>query len=182
MIHMRKVLLLNASFEPLGIVTVARAVRLVWKGSAEAVEPDGDRVLRSPRFAFPCPSVIRLVSFVDVRKRRRSAGNLRTKIFMRDRYRCQYCGHRGPLADLSLDHILPRSRGGKTTPENLCVACRVCNSRKGDRTPAEARMPLMTEPSALMYDLDLAAIRHAAEARPEWHKYLYRDPAREGVA
>lgn len=182
MIHTRKVLLLNASFEPLGIVTVARAVRLVWKGSAETVEPDGGRLLRSPRFSFPCPSVIRLVSFVDVRARRRASGNLRTKIFMRDRYRCQYCGHRGTLADLSLDHILPRSRGGKTTPENLCVACRVCNSRKGDRTPAEARMPLLTEPSALMYDLDLAAIRHASEARPEWRKYIYRDATREGVA
>ena len=169
----RKVLLLNASFEPLGIVTVPRAVRLVWKGTAESVEPDGDRVLRSQRFVFPCPAVIRLVAYVDVRKRRYGSGGMRTKVFMRDRYRCQYCGVRGSAFELSLDHILPRSRGGRTTPENLCVACKSCNSRKGDRTPAEARMPLMTEPSALMYDLDLAAIRHAAIERPEWRKYVY---------
>jgi 5-methylcytosine-specific restriction endonuclease McrA len=172
MILTRKVLLLNASYEPLGIVTVPRAVRLVWKGSAETVELDGSRMLRSQRFAYPCPSVIRLITYVNVRKRRNGAGNLRTKILMRDRYRCQYCGCKGTALDLSLDHILPRSRGGRTTPENLCAACKACNSRKGDRTPAEARMPLRTEPSALMYDLDTAVLRHAADLRPEWRKYI----------
>jgi 5-methylcytosine-specific restriction endonuclease McrA len=179
----RKVLLLNASYEPLGIVTVPRAVRLVWKETADTIELDGDRVLRSQHFVFPCPSVIRLRSYIDVRKRRygSGSGNMRAKIFMRDRYRCQYCGHKGTAFDLSIDHILPRSRGGRTTPENLCVACRPCNSRKGDRTPAEARMPLMTEPSALMYDLDLAAIRHAATEREEWQKYVYWADRRENA-
>jgi 5-methylcytosine-specific restriction endonuclease McrA len=172
MLLTRKVLLLNASYEPLGTVTVPRAVRLVWRGTAETVELDGDRVLRSQRREFACPSVVRLVTYVDVRKRRRAAGSLRTKVLMRDRFRCQYCGRKGTAFDLSLDHILPRSRGGRTEPENLCAACTACNSRKGDRTPAEARMPLRTEPSALMYDLDLAALRHAAEARPEWLKFL----------
>ncbi len=182
MIHTRKVLLLNASFEPLGIVNIPRAVRLVWKGTAETVELDGNRVLRSQHFAFPCPSVIRLVTYVNVRKHRSSAGNLRTKIFIRDHYRCQYCGLRGSPTELSIDHILPRSRGGRTSPDNLCVACKPCNSRKGDRLPAEARMPLLTEPSALMYDLDLTAIRHAAESRPEWLKYVASRNTREGVA
>ncbi|HQR36963.1 MAG TPA: HNH endonuclease [Blastocatellia bacterium] len=182
MIHTRKVLLLNASYEPLGIVNVARAVRLVWKSTAETVELDGERVLRSQHFVFPCPSVIRLVTYVDVRRRRSSPGNLRTKILMRDRYRCQYCAVKLPASDLSIDHILPRSRGGKTSPDNLCVACKPCNSRKGDRTPAEARMPLLTEPSALMYDLDTAAIRHAADERPEWRKYVWRYEPSEGVA
>lgn len=172
MIHTRKVLLLNASYEPLGIVTMPRAVRLVWRGTAEMVEPDADRVLRSQRFSFQCPSVIRLVTYVNVRKRRATAGGLRTKILMRDRFRCQYCGVKGNAIDLSIDHIMPRSRGGRTTPENLCAACKACNSRKGDRTPAEARMPLLTEPSALMYDLDLAAFHHAAATRPEWRKYI----------
>jgi 5-methylcytosine-specific restriction endonuclease McrA len=167
----RKVLLLNASYEPLGIVTVPRAVRLAWRGTAETVELDGDRVLRSQHNVFPCPSVIRLVAYIDVRKRRQ-AGALRTKVLMRDRFRCQYCGRKGTVFDLSLDHILPRSRGGKSVPENLCAACNSCNSRKGDRTPAEARMPLLAEPSALLYDLDLAALRHAASARPEWAPYV----------
>jgi 5-methylcytosine-specific restriction endonuclease McrA len=171
MVLSRKVLLLNASYEPLGIVTVPRAVRLVWKGSAEVVELDGNRVLRSERFTFACPGVIRLVTYVNVRKRR-GAGNLRMKIFMRDCFRCQYCGVRGTAVELTLDHILPRSRGGRSTPENLCASCRPCNGRKGDRTPAEARMPLLTEPSALMYDLNGAALRHASESRSEWRKYL----------
>jgi 5-methylcytosine-specific restriction endonuclease McrA len=136
-------------------------------------------VLRSQRASYPCPSVIRLVTYVDLRKRR-GAGNIRTKILMRDGYRCQYCSARGTAAELTIDHILPRSRGGRTTPENLAASCRACNNRKGDRTPAEARMPLRANPAALMYDLDHAAIRHAAEARPEWRKYV--DPATEGVA
>jgi 5-methylcytosine-specific restriction endonuclease McrA len=182
MLLTRKVLLLNASFEPLGIVTTPRAVRLVWRGTAEIVELDGDRVLRSPRFSFPCPSVVRLVTYVDVRKRRAAAGSLRTRILMRDRYRCQYCGVKAAATELTLDHILPRSRGGRTTPENLCAACKPCNSRKGGRTPAEARMPLLTEPSALMYDLDGLAIRHAAESRPEWRKYVVTRPRRAEVA
>ncbi len=168
----RKVLLLNASYEPLGTLTVPRAVRLVWRGTAETVELDGDRVLRSQRHEFPCPSVVRLVTYIDVRKRRRAAGNLRTKVLMRDHFRCQYCGVKGTAFDLSIDHILPRSRGGQTSPENLCAACTACNSRKGDRTPLEARMPLLGEPSALMYDLDLAALRHAATSRPEWAPYI----------
>jgi 5-methylcytosine-specific restriction endonuclease McrA len=172
MILSRKVLLLNASFEPLGVVTIPRALRLVWKGSAEMVELDGDRVLRSPRFEFPCPGVIRLITYVNVRKRWYAAGNLRVKILMRDRYRCQYCGTKGTAADLTMDHILPRCHGGRTTPENLCAACKPCNLRKADRTPAEARMPLLSEPSALMYDLDVMALRHAAESRPEWLKYV----------
>ena len=129
-------------------------------------------MLRSQRHEFPCPAVVRLVTYVDVRARRRASGGLRTKILMRDRYRCQYCGRTGTAFDLSIDHILPRSRGGRTTPENLCAACRPCNNRKGDRTPAEARMPMLTEPSALLYDLDLAALRHAAIARPEWAPYI----------
>src|SRR6186997_268632 len=101
----RKVLLLNASYEALGIVTIPRAVRLVWKDSAEVVELDGDRVLRSQRFTFPCPCVIRLVAYVNVR-RYRGGGNMRTRIFLRDRYMCQYCGIKGATTDLTLDHIL----------------------------------------------------------------------------
>lgn len=174
MITHRKVLLLNASYEPLGVVTVPRAVRLVWRGSAETVELDGDRVLRSPRASFPCPSVVRLAVYVNVRQRR-SGANIRTRILMRDRYRCQYCGVHGTATDLTLDHILPRSRGGRSTPDNLAASCQRCNNRKGDRTPVEARMPLVNDPAALMYDLDHAALRHAAESRPEWLRYI--DPA-----
>ncbi|MBX7223191.1 MAG: HNH endonuclease [Blastocatellia bacterium] len=179
----RKVLLLNASYEPLGTVTIPRAVRLVWTHTAEMIELDGDRVLRSIHHSFPCPSVIRLRQYIDVRKRRYAAGGLRFKIFLRDRNRCQYCGLRGTASEFTLDHILPKSRGGQSTPENLCTACIPCNQRKGDRTPDEARMPLLSNPSALWHDLDKMVLRNVAEARPEWRPYLFLgDEAKEEVA
>jgi 5-methylcytosine-specific restriction endonuclease McrA len=176
----RKVLLLNASYEPLGLIGVARAIRLVWKEAAMVVELDGDRVLRSPRFSFPAPSVVRLVEYIDVRGRRRGVTR-RNAILARDGYRCQYCGVRGSAFDLTLDHILPRSRGGRSEPENLCAACMACNQRKGDRTPDEARMPLRSNPIALRYGIERLAMRHAAESRPEWRPYLFLDGSAVGV-
>jgi 5-methylcytosine-specific restriction endonuclease McrA len=173
MVITRKVLLLNASYEALGVVPMARAVRLVWRESAEVVELDGDRVLRSQRFVFPAPSVIRLIEYIDVRGRQGRSSTKRSRILARDRYRCQYCGVRGTLFDLTIDHILPRSRGGRTVPENLCAACLACNQRKGDRTPEEARMPLLANPSALTYGMERAVLQYAARTRPEWGKYLF---------
>lgn len=169
----RRVLLLNASFEALGIVDVPRAVRLVWKGTAEVVERDPVRVLRSQHFTFEVPNVIRLVEYVNVRYRRSASGKQRLRIMMRDKMRCQYCGVRASQFDLTLDHILPRSRGGRSEPENLCAACKACNQRKGNRTPDEARMPLLTNPSALRYGLDKAVLYHYALSRPEWRPYLF---------
>lgn len=178
----RRVLLLNASYEPLGIVGIPRAVRLVWKETAQVVELDGDRVLRSPRFVFPAPSVIRLVEYIDVRGRQNRSPNMRASVFARDRYRCQYCGVKGSAFELTLDHILPRSQGGRTVPENLCAACKQCNQRKGDRSPDQARMPLLSNPSALRYGLERAAMYDAAHSRPEWRKYLFLEDAGAGAA
>ncbi|HZS46101.1 MAG TPA: HNH endonuclease [Blastocatellia bacterium] len=182
MVLTRKVLLLNASYEPLGTVDVARAVRLVWKGTAETVELDGKRVLRSQHYEFPVPSVVRLIEYIDVRTRQSRSASKRARILMRDRHRCQYCGHRFSAFELTLDHILPRSRGGRTEPENLCAACRPCNQRKGDRTPDEARMPLLSTPAALHYGLERAALYHSAEFRPEWRKYLFLSETDADVA
>ncbi|MDT4895671.1 MAG: hypothetical protein QOH25_748 [Acidobacteriota bacterium] len=173
MVLSRRVLLLNASYEALGTVDVPRAVRLIWKRTAQVVEKDGTRVLRSQHFTFEVPSVIRLIEYVDVRRRRNQSGKQRLRILMRDKMRCQYCGVRGTQFDLTLDHILPRSRGGRCDVENLCAACKTCNQRKGDRTPDEARMPLLATPSALRYGLDKAMLRHYAESRPEWRPYLF---------
>src|SRR5690348_15197419 len=89
---MRRVLLLNASYEALGIISMPRAVRLVWKRSAEVVELDGGAMLRSPTFSLPAPSVIRLKDYIDVRARQRRSASKRQAILMRDKFRCQYCG------------------------------------------------------------------------------------------
>jgi 5-methylcytosine-specific restriction endonuclease McrA len=168
-----RVLLLNFSYEPLGTVGVARAMCLVFRGAVSVEEFDGERVLRSPRAEFRVPSVVRLRRYVNVRRRRQAAGMKRLRIFVRDRFRCQYCGQRKEASELTLDHIVPRSRRGESTPENLVAACVACNTRKGGRTPHEARMPLLTPQRALTAGLDHVMLCHYAEARPAWLKYLF---------
>jgi len=176
----RKVLLLNASYEPLGTISVVRAVRLIWKRSAEMVEADGERVLRSQRFVFPQPSVVRLVEYIDVRGRQRKASSTRARILARDHFCCQYCGKRGGMFDLTIDHILPASRGGSSSADNLVASCFNCNQRKGDRTPEEARMPLLKNPAALTYGIDRSILCHESRSRPEWKKYLFLESDRAG--
>lgn len=168
-----KVLVLNASYQPEGVIDMVRAFLLVWKGAAQAVEIDATRQLRTQHCAFDVPSVIRLVHYVDIRKRRRESGKQRFRIFVRDGFRCQYCCKRFTPTALTLDHITPRSQNGSDDPENLAASCIPCNQRKGNRTPDEARMPLLATPSALRYGLDKAMLRHYAETRPEWKPYLF---------
>jgi 5-methylcytosine-specific restriction endonuclease McrA len=172
MVLHRKILLLNASYEPLSLVTAPKALTLVWRRVAEVLELDRGQFVRTTRFEFELPSVIRLTQYIDIRQRQNRVTN-RHRIFARDHYRCQYCGRRGTAFDLTLDHILPKSRGGRTVADNLVTSCKACNNRKGDRTPEEARMPLLTNPAALFYGLERAALRQAAETRPEWRKYLF---------
>ncbi|MBL8172416.1 MAG: HNH endonuclease [Acidobacteria bacterium] len=172
MVLSRKVLLLNASYEPLSLVTAPKALTLVWRRVAEVLELDRGRFVHTTRFAFELPSVIRLTQYIDIRQRQNRVTN-RHRILARDHYRCQYCGKRGTAFDLTLDHILPRSRGGKTMAENLVTACQACNNRKGDRTPEEARMPLLMNPAALYYGLERTALQQASLSRPEWRKYLF---------
>jgi 5-methylcytosine-specific restriction endonuclease McrA len=170
-----RVLLLNQTYEPLGTVSVARAVIMVFKNTVSVEELDGDRVLRSARAEFPVPSVIRRRIYINIRRRREASSMKRLRIYMRDKYRCQYCGEKKPAGELTLDHILPRSRGGDNSPVNVVTACVACNNRKGDRTPAEARMPLLTSQSALRVKLERVVLCHYAEARVEWRKYLFMD-------
>lgn len=176
---MRRVLLLNASFEALGTVGVNRAVRLVYIGAAEMIEQDGDRVLRSQYQTIPRPSVIRLTHYIDVRGRQRRSSSKRNRILARDHFKCQYCAKKGGPFDLTVDHLLPRSRGGQTSPENLVACCFPCNQRKGDRTPEESRMTLLKNPAALTYGIDRNILCHEAENRPDWAKYLFLQDSNE---
>jgi 5-methylcytosine-specific restriction endonuclease McrA len=148
---------------------------MVLKQSVTVEEWDGERVLRSAREAFQVPSVVRRREYINVRRRREASGMRRLRIYIRDRHRCQYCGERKGAQDLTLDHIFPRSRGGDNSPVNVVTACVGCNQRKGDRTPEEARMPLLTTQSALRVRLERVVLCHYAETRPEWRPYLYMD-------
>ena len=170
-----RVLLLNQTYEPLGTVSVARAIIMTFKDTVTVEELDGDRVLRSAREEFPVPSVVRRRTYINVRRRREASGMKRLRIYMRDKFRCQYCGDKKGVAELTLDHIMPRSRGGDNSPVNIVTACIACNNRKSDRTPQEARMPLLTSQSALRVKLERVVLCHYAEARAEWRKYLFMD-------
>lgn len=142
-------LALNASYEPLTIVPAKRAVRLVLERKAEILEADGSHRFRSERKEIPSPLVIRLVRFVHVPRRfRRQVTN--TFLFARDAYSCQYCGrHRSELRGrqyLTRDHILPVSRGGENSWDNVVTSCSPCNNRKGGHLPDEVGMRLLSEP------------------------------------
>ena len=150
----RGCLTLNASYEPLVVLPVQRAVRLVLDGRAELVEAHGTRVIRSAGREMPLPAVIRLVRFVYVPRRMRR-GVTNTILFARDGYTCAYCGrHRDALRSrefLTRDHVLPQSRFARraeaNTWENCVTACGTCNHRKADRTPQEAGMVLRIVPA-----------------------------------
>ncbi len=136
-------LALNASFEPLTMVPLHRALRLVIDGKAEIVEADDAAPIRSARLAVPKPAIIRLVRFVHVPRRfRRQVTN--TFLFARDDYRCQYCDRvqsaLRPRECLTRDHVIPISRGGGNEWSNVVTACSACNTRKGNHLPEECGM------------------------------------------
>lgn len=135
------VLVLNQDYEPLNVSRVRRAVVLMLRGKAEALE-NGSRLIHTPRYSLPVPSVIRLVYFV---KRPRPEKKLtRLEVFRRDQYRCQYCGRES--TELTVDHVIPRHKGGRHVWENVVSACIPCNSRKAGRTPKEAGLKLIRQP------------------------------------
>ncbi len=160
-------LILNASYEPLHVCSVRRAVALLMHELADRVEDSG-QYLRTPSSLFPVPSVIRLRRFVRRAHRARVAFN-RRNVFRRDNSTCQYCGV--SAADLTLDHVLPRSRKGPTSWENVVACCRACNARKRDRTPEEAGMVLLRKPVAPRF-MFTTAYGLLPNLDPIWQKYL----------
>jgi 5-methylcytosine-specific restriction endonuclease McrA len=139
---MQHVLVLNASYEPLNVCSVRRAHVLVYKGRAEVIDAL-DRPLRSAEHAYPWPHVVRLLTYVRVpRSAQRRIS--RRALFARDGWECVYCGTSG--VRLTLDHVVPRSRGGDSVWENVVTSCAPCNLRKGDRLPEEAAMQLARVP------------------------------------
>ncbi len=162
------VLVLNASYEPLNIVSVKRAIVLLLKEKAEVVEAAKAQV-RAERTILDWPLVIRLVTYVPLPRRLPLPLSRRT-VLARDVYTCQYCGAQPGRADLTVDHVLPRSRGGLTTWENVTTACGPCNRRKGNRTPEEAGMKLSSTPARPRFvAVVLLGEPHAHDV---WQKYL----------
>ena len=160
------VLVLNQNYEPLNVCNARRAFVLVDRGKAEVLE-HGDGILRSPRYIFHLPSVIRLIYMI---KRPRPQMRLsRKEVFNRDRLTCQYCGKQ--TRDLTLDHVIPRHRGGDHDWENLVAACKQCNHRKAGRSPQEARMRLIRQP----YRPRITSFHlfyHYLEYQAGWRKFI----------
>jgi 5-methylcytosine-specific restriction endonuclease McrA len=134
---MSKVLVLNATYEPISFVSIKRAVVLLLKEKAEVIEASVERKLRAERIAYPYPLVIRLVTYVPV-PRFFNLPLTRRSLLSRDNYTCQYCG--STENSLTMDHVIPRSRGGKTEWTNVVAACVACNRKKGNKMPVDAKM------------------------------------------
>jgi len=143
----QSILLLNASYEPLTAVSLARAVKLLLKGRAEAVG-DEHVIVASAAQTLAVPQVLRLKIYARVPHRRTPVWS-RHGVFARDDYTCAYCSRRYPASDLTVDHIIPASQGGTSTWGNTVAACAHCNQRKADRTPHQAGMKLLIEPKTL---------------------------------
>jgi 5-methylcytosine-specific restriction endonuclease McrA len=160
------VLVLNASYEPLNVCTVRRAVVLILKEKAELIERS-ERRLRSESCTFPRPVVIRLVTYVRIPRDSARRRITRRAVFARDSWTCQYCG---TTTHLTVDHVIPRSRGGASSWDNIVTSCAPCNRRKGARTPADAGMHPASKPKA---PGPTVFIRVAAPVVPDaWQPYL----------
>ncbi|NOZ06078.1 MAG: HNH endonuclease [Chloroflexi bacterium] len=165
---MDAVLVLNATYEPLNVVSVRRAVVLILKEKAELLEATQAQ-LRAEHFAMDVPLVIRLVRYVRIPRRLTLPLSRRT-VLARDHYTCQYCGVQASKSSLTVDHVLPRWRGGKNTWDNVVTACVSCNQRKGGRTPVEAGLRLRSKPQQPRYVA--IALLGIAPNKTAWSKYF----------
>ena len=168
---MSHVLVLNSSFEPLLIVSWQKAMQLLFQGKVEVIE-EYDREVRTISMKFKVPSVLRLLKFIPIKKKRNLIRFSRTNIFLRDQFTCQYCGRKKNKIELTLDHVIPSVQGGPKTWENIVTACMLCNQKKGGRTPQEAGMRLVNSPKQPEW-LPSYQFKFSLKSAPEhWKVYL----------
>ena len=166
-----RVLVLNAGYQPVKIISWQRAM-LLWLSEKVDVLDHHDVEVHSITQSFTVPSVIRVKQYVRPRRERRSSSFSRSHIFLRDNHCCQYCEKQLPAKLLTLDHVVPLTRGGPGTWENLVTSCRDCNQQKGSRTPEEAGMPLAKKPTKLPLNFipDILLLRQ--QVPESWKLYL----------
>ena len=167
----KPVLVLNASYEPINICAARRALVLVLKGVASA-EEESLNAVHSARALVRLPSVIRLLEYRRIPHQTRALS--RKNILLRDRNTCQYCSVVLPSSELTLDHVIPRSRGGNSTWENLVACCHSCNRRKGNRMLHELDdMKLLKEPRSFSLHTSRQIMRMLGRGDDRWRKYLF---------
>ena len=167
---MDSVLLLNITYEPLKIINWKKAITMLFLGKVEVLE-EYDREIHSVSFAIKLPSVVRLLKMV--KKPKKPVKFSRQNIYARDRYQCQYCGARFSPEDLTYDHVIPKSRGGKTKWENIVTCCVECNRKKGGRTPSEAGMKLVRHPARPSWVPAIRVTIGFKKVPETWRDYLY---------
>ncbi len=160
-------MVLNQSYEPLSICNLRKAIVLLYLGKAESVINDDRKKLHSVDTTYPWPSIIRISKFIKVPYK--SVVLTRKNILRRDGYKCAYCG-RSDLP-LTVDHVVPKARGGDDTWENLITACTFCNNKKGDRTPDVAEMRLLSRPFKPSHIMFIKNFVGRLDER--WKPYLY---------
>src|SRR5688500_15298470 len=166
-----RTLLLNATYEPLKVITWQRAVTLMWLGKVEVIR-SYDRDVRSVTFRIRMPAVVRLLRFI--RRKRPQISFSRRNLFARDANSCQYCGGRRETSELTYDHVTPRSLGGKTDWANIVTCCIDCNRRKGGRTPEQAGMRLLRHPRRPDRLPGVLTITINVSSAPDaWRDFLY---------
>ncbi len=169
-VMLQPVLVLNASYEPINVCAARRAIVLVLKGVARTEEENG-HFLHAARMAMRVPSVIRLLEYRRIPHQTRALS--RKNILLRDRSTCQYCCKVLSSAELTLDHVVPRSRGGASSWENLVACCHECNRRKGNQLPHEANMMLLREPRPFTLHTSRHIMRLMGNSDDKWRKYLF---------
>ncbi len=173
---MESTLLVSQSYEPIQVIGWQRAIGLMFLGKAEVVQ-EYDEAVHSVTMVIRVPSVVRLVR--AFRRQFKPVKFSRVNIYARDGYRCQYCGHKTKAAELTYDHVVPRSQGGATSWTNIVTCCALCNRNKGGRTPREAGMKLLATPGQPNW-MPAVAIRNSLASVPAaWRDYLYWAGARD---
>jgi 5-methylcytosine-specific restriction endonuclease McrA len=166
-----RTLLLNSTYEPLKVITWQRAVTLLWLGKVEVIR-HYDRDIRSVTFKIRMPAVVRLLRFI--RRKRQQISFSRKNLFARDDNSCQYCGQKRDSSELTYDHVVPRSLGGKTDWQNIVTCCIACNRRKGGRTPEQAGMRLLRHPRRPEKLPGVLTITIGLSSAPDaWRDFLY---------
>lgn len=170
---MEQILVLNSTYEPLQVISWKRAVRMLFQEKVEVVE-EYEREIRSVSLSIRLPSVLRLLCYVKLKRHHHQVRFTRVNLYSRDRYCCQYCGRRFPARQLTYDHVIPVTRGGHKSWENIVTCCIRCNRKKGNLTPEEADLKPLRRPKAPYgFPHRISLLLWESKAPDSWKHYIF---------
>lgn len=168
---MSNTLLLSQGYLPIATISWQRAITLLFQDKVEVIEEYDGKDLHSTSIHFKMPAVVRLINKIR-RSKKQHIKFSRANIYTRDGWKCQYCGKKGKSSDLNLDHVTPRSKGGKTCWENIVTSCIECNNKKKDKSPTQAGMKLRKRPYTPTW-LPMFSIQFKGSIPDQWTSYIY---------